>query len=263
MAIIDPYFDTTLTLSTVQIIKAVLTLVFGVIAVHILKNILEKLTLKTNFPEIMENFVVNLFTILLYSYVILITLEVLGLKTSSILIGISAVIGLILGLGMQDTITNLMAGTWVSITRPIDKEELVNIGGMTGKVVEVSIMSTKLLTEDGLTITIPNKVVWGSPITNYSRLGVRRADIDIEISYKNDLNEVVEKTIELIKKEDLVLKEPVPVVIVSKLTRFSINIQVRFWINSEYHDDLKAELAGKIAKLYRDEKIEIAKGSIV
>ena len=79
--------------------------------------------------------ITNLFTILLYSYVILITLEVLGLKTSSILIGISAVIGLILGLGMQDTITNLMAGTWVSITRPIDKEELVNIGGMTGKVV--------------------------------------------------------------------------------------------------------------------------------
>jgi len=263
VALIDPYFDTTLTLSTVQIIKAVLTLVFGVIAVHILKNILEKLTLKTNFPEIMENFVVNLFTILLYSYVILITLEILGLKTSSILLGISAVIGLILGLGMQDTITNLMAGTWVSITRPIDKEELVNIGGMTGKVIEVSIMATRLLTEDGLTITIPNKVVWGSPITNYSRLGVRRVDIDIEISYKNDLNEVVEKTIELIKKEELVLKEPVPDVIVSKLTRFSINMQVRFWVKSEYHDDLKAELAGKIAKLYKDEKIEIAKGTVV
>ncbi|MBA2840977.1 small-conductance mechanosensitive channel [Methanococcus maripaludis] len=263
MALIEPYFDTTLTLSTVQILKAFFILSFGLLAVQLLKNILKKLTDRTNFPEIMETFVVDLFSILLYSYVILITLENLGLKTSSVLIGISAVIGLVLGLGMQDTITNLMAGTWVSITRPIDKEELVNIATMTGKVLEVSIMSTRLITEDGLTITIPNKVVWGSPITNYSRLGIRRADLDIEISYKNDLNDVVEKTLELVKKEADVLKEPAPDVIVSKLTRFSINIQVRFWIKAENHYDLKAEIASKITKLYKNEKIEIAKGTSV
>jgi len=66
----------------------------------------------------------------------------------SYIVGVSAVIGLVLGLGTQDTFTNLTAGVCVYAIRPLDMGETVTVNGQTGKVRSVGIMSTELLTPD-------------------------------------------------------------------------------------------------------------------
>jgi small conductance mechanosensitive channel len=75
-----------------------------------------------------------------------------------IIVGVSVIIGLVLGLGLQDIFTNITAGIWVAAIKPINLSETVVLNGQTGKVKSIEIMSTDLPTFDNQLIIIPNKL---------------------------------------------------------------------------------------------------------
>lgn len=74
---------------------------------------------------------------------------------------------------------------------------MVDISGKTGKVDAVGLMATELLTFDNKLITIPNKLVWGSPIVNYTRMRTRRVDVSVGISYESDLKKAIQVAMNL------------------------------------------------------------------
>jgi small-conductance mechanosensitive channel len=162
-----------------------------------------------------------------------------------------------LGFGFQDTLTNLTSGIWIAVMRPLDKDEVVQVGGITGKVVELGIMATKLLTPDNVVITIPNKLVWGSPITNYTRMDLRRVDVAVGVSYSGSVQDAISSAMELILSHNLVLKDPTPAVIVTELGNSSVNLQLRAWTKTEDYWKLKSELTRGIYEKYKKEGIEI------
>jgi len=75
--------------------------------------------------------------------------------------------------------TNLLAGVWLAALRPIDKGEVVTTNGETGTVDAIRMMATEILSFDNKFITIPNKLVWGSVIVNYTRMPTRRVDVNV------------------------------------------------------------------------------------
>ncbi|RZN37453.1 MAG: mechanosensitive ion channel family protein [Methanophagales archaeon ANME-1-THS] len=244
-------------ITIMQVLTAVIILVIGWMAARIIIAVFRKEVRKTKLPELVMEFIARVLGALLYVVVILLAVSALGISVSSVTLGLSAVIGLILGFGLQDTMTNLFAGIWLAAFRPIDKDEVVTTNGMTGKVNAVGIMSTELLTPDNQFITIPNKLVWGSVTVNYSRMPTRRVDLAAGISYASDVDRAIQIALDLMKKHLLVLKDPAPAVVVSELADSSVNLQLRAWTKTEDYWTVNFDLTKEILETFRREGIEI------
>jgi len=240
-----------------RLIFAIAVLIAGFISVKLLVRIFRKGIEKAKLPDLTTQFLTHFLSILLYVITILIFLKSLGLDVDSYVVGLSAVIGLVLGLGMQDTFTNIASGVWVAAVRPIDMGETVTLNGQTGKVKSVGIMSTELLTPDNQLITIPNKLVWGSSIVNMTRMPTRRASVDVGISYSSDIEKAIVTALDIMKGHPLILKEPEPAVVTTELANSSVNLQLRAWTKTGDFAAVKNTLTAGIFEAYRREGIEI------
>ncbi len=240
-----------------QLISALVILVVGYIVAKIIVSIFKKSMRKTKLPPLVVEFLGRFLAILLYITVIIVALGAVGISVSPLILGLSAVIGLILGFGLQDTLTNLAAGVWIAALRPIDIGEVVEVSGQAGSVSGIGLMSTELKTPDNKIITIPNKLVWGSIIVNYTRMPTRRVDVDVGVAYGTDLDRAVKLAMELMKNHPLVLDEPEPTVVITALADSSINLQLRAWTKTENYWTVKGDLTKGIYELYTKEGIEI------
>lgn len=166
MEIVDILNTTAIPLSEITLEKVVLAVIVALVGWVVVKVLIsaftKALSRASHLPELVTEFLVRFLSILLYVILVLIVIATLGIDVSSVVLGLSAVIGLILGFGLQDTITNLAAGVWVAALRPIDKDEFVEIKGISGRVMSVGIMATELVKADNTLITIPNSLVWGA-----------------------------------------------------------------------------------------------------
>ncbi|WP_457741611.1 mechanosensitive ion channel family protein [Thermococcus sp.] len=243
--------------SLLQLATAVAVLIVGWILTKLIVGSFKRGMKKTNLPDLVVEFLGRFLSALLYVAVILLAVRALGIGVGSVVLGLSAVIGLILGFGLQDTLTNLAAGVWIAALRPIDIGDVVEVAGKTGKVQAVGIMGTELITPDNTLIVIPNKLVWGSIITNYTRMPTRRVSVDVGVAYGTDLDRAIKLAMELMKRHPQVLKEPEPSVVITALADSSINLQLRAWVKTEDYWAVKGDLTRGIYELYTREGIEI------
>jgi small conductance mechanosensitive channel len=245
-------------ISVVQVVFALIILLIGYIVSKIIFRAFNNGLRKTKLPELVIDFLGRFLNVILYAIIILLFLGALGIQVGSIFIGVSAIIGLILGFGMQDTLTNLTGGVWIAALRPIDKNEVVTVNGLTGQVSGVGIMATELLTPDNQFITIPNKLVWGSPIVNFTRMPTRRVDVNVKISYESDLNKAIKVAINLMKNNKMVLGDPQPSVATTELADSSVNIQLRAWTKTENYWTINGDITNGILEAFRKEDIKIS-----
>lgn len=248
-----PYTGITL----MQVITAIVVLIIGWLTAKIIVGVFKKELTKTKLPELIVEFLGRLFSVLLYVVVILLAVRALGIAVSSVVLGLSAVFGLILGFGMQDTLTNIFAGIWLAALRPIDKDEVVTTNGQTGKVSAIGMMATEILAYDNKFITIPNKLVWGSPIVNFTRMPTRRVDVDVGVSYATDLDRAIPIAMELMKGHALVLADPAPMVAIVELADSSVNLQLRAWTKTGDFWTVMGDLRKGIFEAYKREDVEI------
>lgn len=240
-----------------QIITALIVLVVGWLAIKLIVSAFKKSLTKTKLSELVVEFLGRFFSVLLYVVLILLVASVLGVQTGSVIIGLSAVIGLILGFGLQDTLTNLASGIWIASLKLIDKGEYVEVSGESGTVSAVGIMATDLLTLDNKLITIPNKLIWNDTITIYNRMPTRRADVSVGVAYGTDLDKAVKVAMDLMKDHPKVLSDPAPAVVILELGDSSINLQLRAWAKKEDWWNVFLDLTKQVYEAYNREGIEI------
>jgi len=130
---------------------------------------------------------------------------------------------------MQSTLSNFAAGLMIMIYRPFDVGNVVTVGGVTGKVQAMNLVSTTLLTGDNQVIVVPNSNVWGSIITNINVSDTRRVDLVFGIGYDDDEDAAARILGELVAAHPLVLKEPEPVIKLNELADSSVNFICRPW----------------------------------
>lgn len=121
----------------------------------------------------------------------------------------------------------------------------------------VGILATELLTYDNVFITIPNNLVWGSPLINFTRMPTRRVDVGVGISYGSDVDKAVSVAMNLMKENDMVLKDPPSAVVTTELADSSVNLQLRAWVNTGDYWATKNGLTNGILNAFRREGVEI------
>lgn len=136
---------------------------------------------------------------------------------------------------MQSTLSNFAAGLMIMIYRPFDVGNVVTVGGVTGKVQAMNLVSTTLLTGDNKVIIVPNSNVWGSIITNANVRDTRRVDLAFDIRHVDD-SAVVQRILEeVVAGHPLVLKEPAPVIRINEVTATAVKFICRVWARTEDH----------------------------
>lgn len=170
-----------------------------------------------------------------------IALTVLNLGTAvASILGAAGILGLAIGFAAQNTVENLIAGILISVRRPIREGDLVEAHDVFGKVQEINLRATVILTPTGQLVYVPNGEVFRAKLINYTKLGQRRVDLTCGVSYADDLEAVRRVAVEAV--------EGVPQRIQGKDVEFyyeefggsSINFVVCFWIAfSNRHGEYK------------------------
>ena len=163
---------------------------------------------------------------------LLIILDLFGFNTASILTVLGAA-GLAIGLAMKDSLSNIAAGIMLLILRPYKQGDYIDCGSVSGTIQQMGLFSTVLKTPDGLFVSAPNSVVFGTPIKNYSRNPTRRSDISVGIAYADSLPVAMKAMQEIMMQEELILKDPAPEVLVAELADSSVQLTLRYWTATE------------------------------
>ena len=181
-------------------------------------------------------------------------------KTVTSLLAGAGIIGLALGFAFQDIAENFIAGIILSIRDQFDDGDIIKISDYMGIVDRVELRATILRVPTGQTVLIPNADVYKSPITNYTKSGKHRVDLDVGVSYSDDLEKakrVATEAVEAMETRDtsrdveLFFKE---------FGGSSINFTIRFWIDYrrqvEYHQ-ARSEAIMRIKKAFDEHDITI------
>ena len=240
-----------------NLVWATAVAVIGYVIIKVFEQAFKRSLIRIGAPELVAGILTRLTIVVLYVVLILAVAAALGFNTGSVVIGLSAIIGLILGFGLQDTMNNLAAGVWIAVSRAFSKGDLVHVSGYTGLVEDVGILSTVLKQPDNTVITIPNRNVWGSPIVNYTKMPIRRVTLNVGVAYGTDLDKAVKIALETVSSIDGVLSDPPAQVVVSELADSSVNLQVRAWVKKEDFASVKESIMKAIYKRFGEEGIEI------
>ncbi len=214
-----------------KVLQAILIFVLGRIVVKIVVRISDTLIRRTPLDNILIRFATSLISSLLMLIVIIAALNPLGVDTTSLIALIGAA-GLAVGLAMQDSLKNFASGVMLITFRPFKEGDFVEVGGSTGIIEQINIMSTVMRSGDNKEIIIPNSAIYGNTMTNFSARPTRRVDMVFGIGYESDLKKAKEVLIDIVKQDPRVLAEPEPVIVVGALNDSSVDILVRPWVNN-------------------------------
>lgn len=185
-----------------------------------------------NFSKLLAAFLALATYWLTLAFGLMVVLAALGVNVTPMF----ALVGgasFILAFAMQDTLGNLAAGLMIMINRPFDEGDIVDIGGVSGTVRDVSIVSTTVVTPDNQVVVVPNASVWGNVITNSTASETRRVDLVFGVSYETPIARAQQELERTVEAHPLVLDEPEPVVRVHALTESGVEFIVRPWTRSD------------------------------
>ena len=180
---------------------------------------------------IIIGFVGSIVYIALLAFVVVAALGQLGIQTTSF-IAILGAAGLAIGLALQGSLANFAAGFLMIIFRPFKVGDFIEAAGVAGVVKDMQIFTTTMKTGDNKTIIIPNAKLSGDNIINYSAEENRRVDMTVGVAYDADLSKVRDVLNDIISKDDRILSDPPPLVVVGELADSSVNFIVRVWTKS-------------------------------
>lgn len=204
--------------------------------------------------KILETFVCNLAYWALMLFVIIASINQIGVQTTS-LIAIMAAASLAIGLALQGSLANFAAGVLIIMFRPYRVGDFVEAAGIAGVVLQVQILTTILKTGDNKQIIVPNGQIMGSIITNFSANDTRRVEMTVGVSYDDDLDKVRSTIQDLVNADERILKDPECLIAVSELADSSVNFIVRPWVNSADYSSVKFDLTEAIKKRFDKEGI--------
>lgn len=217
---------------TFSVIGAILLLIVGFfIAGQVRKAVYSGIKRTKNADETLARFISKVARYAILAVVVIMVLSQFGVQTASIIAALGAA-GLAIGLALQGTLQNVAAGLVLLFLRPFRVGDYVDCGSFDGIVEEIGLFATEFRTLDGLYRLAPNSEVWGSPITNFSRMPIRRFDLSIGIGYDDDIDLAMKTMREVISANEEVLTDPEPFLFVDSLGDSAVGVTCRVWIKT-------------------------------
>ena len=233
----------------------ILSVLVGLLAIKVILNISEKLLKKTKILPVAIPFTLAVLKILLYVLFAVFFVDALGMQTTSIVTALGAV-GLAVSLAIKDSLSNLMGGAMLIISKTFASGDFVDIGGVSGSVHEIGMVHTVLITPDNKRICIPNGQVTNATVTNFSSQPTRRVSTIFTIDRSSDINTAKKAIQNVVDAHPLVLKNPAPSIRIEEHNDLGMEIWCKTWTANENYWDVAYDLS-------EDVKVALDKAGIV
>ena len=228
------------TLSTVakfglKVLLALLIYIVGAWLIRKTKVIIAKAFDKKKADSTLSSFIQSLVTALLWIVLILCMVGTLGINTTSIA-ALLAAGGMAVGMAMSGAVQNFAGGLILLAFKPFKVGEFIEAQGFFGRVSEITIVHTKIVTTDNREITIPNGAISNGTIDNYSCREPHRLSLKFNVPYGTDFDQVKSILLEMVKQQPLILNKETnpgaknPKVYVDELEESAVKIKLRVWV---------------------------------
>jgi len=253
----------------IKVLAALLIFVIGIFLIRWVKNILKRVFDRRKTEPTIASFVTSFVSISLTVLLVVISVSTLGVDTTS-LAALLAAGGLAIGMALSGTVQNFAGGLMLLAFKPFKAGDLIEAQGVLGKVVEVNITATKILTTDNRVVILPNGALSNGVINNYNGRPLRRVEWLVSVEYGVDAKACKEAILAIVNSEKRVLQAdtdmtklykelnisafqlstvnyrmdaiPAPFVALKSLNESDITFVVRAWVRSDDYWDVFFEL---------------------
>ena len=198
-------------------------------------------------------------TYLLFAVGLFVGLQSLGVNLNSLVV-FGGAVGVGVGLGLQNVVSNFVAGLILLIEQPIRMGDRIETGNTLGDVVKIAARSTWVRTNDNVIIIVPNNEFINNSVTNWTANDPNvRVNVPVGVGYTSDPEVVRRLLLQAAAGHAQVLKDPKPDVIFTDYGDNSINFALRVWTAERAHTPLvlKSDLYFAVFKLFAENGIEL------
>lgn len=197
-------------------------------------------------------------------YVLLVVGLMIALQTAGVQVGSLTVVlgafGIGIGFGLQNIVNNFVSGLILLIERPVNLGDWIEVDGTGGRVERIGARSTTIVTNDNITIIVPNAEFISNRIINWSHGDPRvRLRIPVGVAYGSNLDLVRETLLEVARADSAVLSEPEPVVNFNAFGESALEFELAVWTVAgvQRQRRFRSDLNFAIAAAFREHRIEI------
>jgi len=155
-----------------------------------------------------------------------------GFEMSQLTIVVGA-LGLGIGLGLQNVVNNFVSGLILMFERPIQPGDVVEVGGVSGKVREIGMRATTLSTFEGADVVVPNGMLLSEKLINWTLSDMdRRIDVNVGVAYGSNPSKVLQLLMDVTVGTEGIATEPAPTVLFVGFGANSLDFSIRSWTNN-------------------------------
>lgn len=224
-----------------NLITALIILFVGLWLSKFIAKSFRRILLSRNVEITLVEFLEDLIFWVIRGLVFVSVISKLGVETSSF-VAILGAAGLALGLSLQGSLANFAGGILIILFKPFKVGDKIEVQGETGKVEDIQIFSTKMITANNHIVYIPNGLLSNGKIKNHSQKETTRNDFEIALTHEQNSAEIKSKIEQNINSNPLILKDPKPKVYISNHTETGITYLVRVWTQVGDFTEAKSEI---------------------
>lgn len=230
-----------------NVLMAIIVYIVGRFIIKYTMKALRKITQKRNVEASLTSFLNSLVSISLNVLLAVIIVGILGIDTSSFL-AVFASAGIAIGMALSGTLQNFAGGVLIMLLKPYKVGDFIEAQGFAGTVREIQIFSTVLGTPDNQTIIIPNGPLATGSLKNSTKAPTRRVDIDVDVAYGADPDEVRKVLMDIIDADERIMRSGVfaPFIPMTTMGTSGITFQMRIWVKAPDFWNVKFETTEKI-----------------
>lgn len=212
-----------------QLLVAILILTVGVWLANRITRSFKRMMKARDFDSSLQTFLGSFISALLKVFVFIIVLTTVGVQMTSIVAVLGAA-SLAIGMALQGTLQNFAGGIIILMFKPFRVDDIIETAsGKVGVVKKIMIFTTELHTFDNQVVFLPNGALANGVITNLSHGANRRTDLQISISYGDNVDVARKAILDVLKKDKRIMKTPEPSVFVASMADSAVILTVRFW----------------------------------
>ena len=248
-----------MSISLPGILFAVLILLFTHGATRVWRYLLlNRLLVGSGLQRGVQESVASISVYLFWFFGIILSLHILGVKTTSIAIAFGA-LGIGLGFGLQTIFNNFISGIILLFERPIQVGDVIELDGTWGTITKINVRSTVVQTFDNASLIIPNAEFISNKLTNWSFKDLRvRRTVTVGVAYGSDVKLVQQALSEAAENNTRVYKRPKHDVLFTDFGDSALIFKLRIWTHVDTCLTAETELRYEIDRLFRERNIEIA-----
>ena len=201
-------------------------------------------------------------TILRYIVLVIgfiIVLQTIGLDLSAITV-LAGALGVGIGFGLQNVTNNFVSGIIILFERPIKVGDRIEVGDVSGDVISISMRSTTIVTNDNISIIVPNSDFISSKVINWSYTDRNiRFNIPVGVSYNEDPEVIRKILLEVADENKGILPQPKPDVLFQEYADSALVFDLRVWTREYINrpNVLKSQIYYAVFKKFKEHNIEI------